>query len=346
MLALQKTRDDQGLELRDVPEPPPPGPADVRIRVAATGICGTDLGIQKWGAGYRAMMAKALPVTLGHETVGHVIAVGDGVTSVAIGDVVVVNPAVACGDCARCRAGDPVGCLDRRPVGMVMDGAFAPLLNVPESYVYRLPANIPLELGALVEPLSVAAYALDVAGFEPGQRALVYGPGPIGQGVAVLAREMGAAEVAVVGLSDAARFATLRTLGFDHLFDMSEPDAAERLSAFAGDGFDIAIEAAGVASVIDQALALLRPLGILAMAGMGAASGPLDIGLLVRKRLQVRGVSRIPPRIWPGVIALMAKRPEAFAPLITHRLPLSQAIEAFALCRAGETSKVLLIPGD
>ncbi len=344
MLALQKTRDEQGLELRDVPEPPPPGPGEMRIRVAATGICGTDLGIQKWGAGYRAMMAKALPVTLGHETVGHVTAIGDGVSTVAIDDVVVVNPAVACGECARCRAGDLVGCLDRRPVGMVMDGAFASQLNVPESYVYRLPSGVPTELGALVEPLSVAAYALDVAGFEAGQRVLVYGPGPIGQGVAVLAREMGAADVAVVGLSDATRFATLRTLGFEHLFDMSEPDAAGRLAAFAGEGFDIAVEAAGVASVVDQALALLRPLGVLAMAGMGEATGPLDIGLLVRKRLQICGVSRIPPRIWPGVIELLAKRPEAFAPLITHRLPLSQAIEAFDLCRAGETSKILLIP--
>jgi threonine 3-dehydrogenase len=344
MLALQKTRDDQGLELRDVAEPPPPGPGDVRIEVAATGICGTDLGIQKWVAGYRTMMAKALPVTLGHETVGRVTALGEGVTAVAIGDVVVVNPAVACGVCTRCKAGDPVGCLDRRPVGMVMDGAFARLLNVPESYVYLLPPTVPIELGALIEPLSVGAYALDVAGFRPGDRVLVYGPGPIGQGVAVLAREMGAADVAVVGLSDAARFATLRTLGFDHLFDLSEPGAADRLVAFAGDGFDIAVEAAGVASVIDQALTLLRPLGVLAMAGMGEATGAFDVGLLVRKRLEIRGVSRIPPRIWPVVIDLMAKRPGAFAALITHRMPLSQAIEAFDLCRAGETSKVLLIP--
>ena len=106
MLALQKVHDGEGLALRDVPAPPPPGPGELAIRIAATGICGTDLGIETWGAGYAAMMTKALPVTLGHETVGRVSALGDGVEGFAMGDAVVVNPAIACGHCAACLAGD------------------------------------------------------------------------------------------------------------------------------------------------------------------------------------------------------------------------------------------------
>jgi len=346
MLALQKTRDGEGLELRDVPRPATPGAGEVQLRIAATGICGTDLGIQKWSAGYASVMGKALPVTLGHETVGRVTALGEGVTGLAEGDAVVVNPAIACGKCAACLEGDPVGCLDRQAFGMVLDGAFARQVNVDARYAYRLPGNIPLELGALVEPLSVGAYALDVAGFEPGQRVVVFGPGPIGQGAAVLAREMGAAEVAIVGFKDHARFETLRSLGFEQLVDMSEEGAADRLKALAGRGFDIAIEAAGVASVVDQALAVLKSQGVLALAGMGDLSAPFNLGLLVRNRLQIRGVSRIPPRIWPKVIELLAARPEAFAGLVTHRMPLAQAQEAFALARSGQSSKILLIPDE
>ncbi|MBO9499077.1 MAG: alcohol dehydrogenase catalytic domain-containing protein [Novosphingobium sp.] len=344
MLALQKVHDGEGLALRDVPRPAAPGVDEIQIAIAATGICGTDLGIEKWGPGYAGMMRKALPVTLGHETVGRVTVLGEGVSGLAVGDAVVVNPAIACGECAACVEGDPVGCLDRRPFGMVLDGAFAGAVNVDARYAYRLPETVPLELGALVEPLSVGLHALDVAGFVTGQRVVVFGPGPIGQGVAVLARELGAAEVVVVGFRDAARFATLRALGFEGLVDMAEDGAGERLSALAGRGFDVAIEAAGVASVVDQALGVLRSQGVLALAGMGEASAPVNIGLMVRNRLQLRGVSRIPPAVWPRVIALLAANPQGFAGLITHRLPLSQAHEAFALARSGKASKVLLIP--
>lgn len=344
MLALQKTGDAEGVELREVPPPPPPAPGEVQIRIAATGVCGTDLGIARWNAGYAAMMARALPVTLGHETAGRIEAVGEGVDQLSVGDAVVVNPAIACGHCAACSEGDVVGCLDRQPFGMVRDGAFAALVNVDTGYVYKLPDHVPLELGALIEPLSIGAYALDVAGFKPGDRVVVFGPGPIGQGAAVLARAMGAAEVVIAGYRDAARFDTLRRLGFDQLIDQDAEGAPEQLKRLSGRGFDIAVEAAGVGAVVDQALAVLRPQGVLALAGMGEASATFNLMLVVRNRLHLRGVSRIPPRIWPQVIELLAKDPGAFAPLITHRLPLAQAHEAFALARSGVSSKVLLIP--
>lgn len=344
MLALQKVHDGEGLALREVPAPPAPGPGEIALRIAATGICGTDLGIEKWGAGYAGMMNKALPVTLGHETVGRVSALGDGVTGFAIGDPVVVNPAIACGRCAACVAGDRVGCLDRHPFGMVLDGAFAGAVNVDATYAYRLPDHVPLELGALVEPLSVGLYALDVAGFEPGQRVVVFGPGPIGQGVALLAKQLGAAEVVVVGFRDEARFNTLRALGIAQLFDASEEGALDRLRELAGAGFDVAVEAAGVGAVVNQALAMLRPQGVLALSGLGESEAAVNIGLVVRNRLQIRGASRIPPRIWPRTIDLLAADPPAYTPLITHRLPLAQGLEAFALARSGQASKILLLP--
>jgi threonine dehydrogenase-like Zn-dependent dehydrogenase len=227
---------------------------------------------------------------------------------------------------------------------MVQNGAFARAFLAPIRYCFELPDNVPIELGALVEPLSVGAHALAVADFKPGDRVLVFGPGPIGQGVAALARTFGASEVAVVGLSDAPRFEALRAMGITQLFDMAEEGTAQRLAKAAGAGFDIVVEAAGVPVVINQALGLLRPQGVLAIASMGETPAMVDTLKLVKNRLQIRGVSRIPPSVWPSVIGALAADPDGFRPLISHRLPLSRAREGFELSRTGAASKVVLIP--
>jgi 2-desacetyl-2-hydroxyethyl bacteriochlorophyllide A dehydrogenase len=344
MLALRKTVSGPGLDLAEIPHPGPPAAGEVLIEVSATGICGSDLHIETWGESYRKFMTRILPVTLGHETAGRVVETGAGVTAPAVGQRVVINPAVACGRCARCLAGDPVGCVDRQAVGMVRDGAFARYVVAPAEYCYPLPDSVADELGALVEPLSVGAHALAVGGFEAGQRVVVFGPGPIGQGTAVLARELGASEVAIVGRDDPVRFATLRELGFDLLFDLADPAAAAGLKAVAAEGFDLAIDAAGVPVVIDQALRLLRSQGVLAVAGMSEEPSRVDILLVVKNRLQIRGVSRIPPAAWTTVIDLMRANPAAFAKLISHRLPLSEAKAGFELCHSRQASKVLLLP--
>ena len=346
MLALRKTRDLAGLELREVPPPEAPGPGELLIEVVATGICGSDLSIDTWSPSYSAFMGNRLPVTLGHETAGRIAAIGAGVDDFAVGDRIVVNPAIACGACSACAAGDPVGCTDRQATGMVRDGAFARYFLTPAAYAFHLPGNVSFDIGALIEPLCVGAHALEVAGMKAGDRVLVFGPGPIGQGTAALARAFGASEVAVVGLGDSARLGLLGSIGFNQLFDLAVPGEAERLKHAAGIGFDIVIDAAGAPAVIDQALSLLRPEGVLAIAGMGERPASVDILKLVKNRLQIRGVSRIPPSIWPTVIDAVAKDPASFQALITHRLPLSRAIEAFALARGGEASKVLLFPDE
>jgi 2-desacetyl-2-hydroxyethyl bacteriochlorophyllide A dehydrogenase len=344
MLALRKTEAGPGLQLCDVAHPGSPGTGEVLIEVAATGICGSDLHIETWSDSYQKFMTKILPVTLGHETAGRIVEAGPGVSALAPGERVVINPAVACGRCVRCLQDDPIGCIDRQAVGMVRNGAFARYVIAPAAYCYRLADGISDELGALVEPLSVGAHALAVGGFKRGDRVVVFGPGPIGQGAAVLAKQMGASEVAIVGRDDPVRFETLRRLGFDRLYDVIDPAAAERLAAEAGAGFDLAIEAAGVGAVVNQALRLLKSCGVLALAGMAEEPAALDVMLMVKNRLQIRGVSRIPPSAWATVLELMAADPAAFGAMITHRLPLSEARAGFDLCHRRAASKVLLLP--
>jgi threonine 3-dehydrogenase len=227
---------------------------------------------------------------------------------------------------------------------MVRDGAFARYFVAPAAYCYVLPGNIPVELGALTEPLSVGAHALVTGAMKRGHRVVVFGPGPIGQGAAALARHMGAEEVVVVGLDDRPRFSVLRQMGFDRLVDMAEPSARAELTALARDGFDLAVEATGSPIVINQALGVLRQEGILVLAGMGEEEATVDVLRLVKNRLQIRGASRIPASAWEIVLKAMAADPDCFAKLISHRFPLAQAATAFDLCRRRQASKVLLLP--
>jgi threonine dehydrogenase-like Zn-dependent dehydrogenase len=113
----------------------------------------------------------------------------------------------------------------------------------------------------------------------------------------------------------------------------------------AGDGFDIAIEAAGALPVVEQALSVLKPWGVLAMAGMPEGEASFNVMRLVRNRLQIRGVSRTPSSSWLTVLNAMSREPQSFERIITHRLPLKDALQALALCRSREASKVLLLPG-
>jgi 2-desacetyl-2-hydroxyethyl bacteriochlorophyllide A dehydrogenase len=345
MLALRKVHAAPGVELQDVPEPRTPEPDEVLIEIAATGLCGTDLHIDEWTPGYRAFMGSALPVTIGHEASGRIVKAGARAGTLKEGDRVVINPAVACGKCASCIAGIPDDCRDRQAIGLIKDGACARYMLAPASYAYRLPDNVPTELGALAEPLTTSAHALATAEMAPGKRVIVFGPGPIGQGAAVLARQMGASDVVVVGMRDEARLQTLAGIGFRHLIDMAQSGAAQRLAEIAGDGFDIAIEAAGAPGVVDQALSLLKPWGVLALAGMPEGDASFNVLRVVRNRLQIRGVSRTPRSAWTTVLEAMAKEPDAFAPIVTHRVPLRDAMQALALCHSRQASKVLVIPG-
>ncbi len=345
MLALRKTKPFPGIELLDIPEPPPPGRGEVLIEIAATGLCGTDLHIDEWAPMYQSFMGKALPVTIGHETAGHIVKVGAEIATLKEGDAVAVNPAVACGTCASCMAGITDDCRNRQAIGLIRDGGCARYMLAPADYCYRLPSSMPAELGALVEPLTTSAHALATADMTAGKRVIVFGPGPIGQGAAILARQMGAADVVIVGMHDESRLATLGQIGFTHLIDLAEAGASQRLTEIAADGFDIAIEAAGAPAVVDQALSVLKPWGILAVAGMPEGDASFNILRVVRNRLQIRGVSRTPKSAWTIVLDAMGKEPEAFAPIISHRIALQDATHALELCHSRQASKVLVIPG-
>ena len=340
MKALRKTHAGPGLELADVPIPEVKSPDDVLVRVTAAGICGSDLHVDDWTPSY-AFITQSLPVTIGHEFVG--VAQGGPLR----GQRVVVRPSVTCGACPACTSDRHDACERRTGIGMTRDGAFAPWVRVPKRNCVPVPDIVSDPMAALTEPLSISMQALRVAGDVAGQRVLVMGPGTIGQGIAVLARRAGAAQVVVSGRDDSARLDALRRMGFDALVDVAGTTLAEATARYtAGESFDVVFEATGVPESITEALPLLRRNGIVVVTGIHARPLSLDLTALVRKQQQLRGSFRPPESDWPQALAMMGEIGHVIEPMVSHVLPLSQALEGFALAHGKQASKVLLRPED
>jgi threonine 3-dehydrogenase len=335
-----------GLSLSDV-QPPAAAQADeVVLAVEAAGICGSDLHIEESAPSY-GFMTSALPVTIGHEFCARVVEPARNGEGPAAGQRVVVRPSVACNACAACMSGAEDDCTHRTGIGVRRDGAFAARVVAPARNCLVVPPGVSPTLAALAEPLSVGLQAVLRAGVERGQRVLVIGPGTIGQAAALFAREAGAVEVAIAGRDDGPRLSVLRRMGFDLLVDTAAHGNLRAALEATGQplAYDAIIEASGAAPMVAQGLDVLRPGGVLCACGIPGAPVAVDLAALVRRNHQIRGSYRAPAAQWPKVLAFVAAHPEWLEPMVTHRLPLSQALEGFALSRSRQASKVMLMPG-
>ena len=344
MQAVQKIRPAFGLELRDVPEPSSPLPHEVILSVAATGVCGTDLHIYEWTPGYEAMTAR-MPVTLGHEFSGVVARVGPDVRGLEVGTLVAVRPSVVCGVCAACSRGHADDCEKRTGIGITRDGALASVVRVPAENCVAVPHGLDPCIAALAEPMTVSAESIATGEVRAGSRVLILGPGNIGQGAALFAREAGAAKIVVAGRHDAPRLGVLQKLGFTDLVDVGDTPLHSALAPhLAGGRFDVVIEATGAPAIVQPALDVLRTRGILVVVGIHAKPATIDLTRLVRAQQQIRGSYRAPRATWPAVIAFLGRNASLVDAMITHRLPLHRAIEGIELSRTREASKVVIVP--
>lgn len=342
MLALRKLGPEPGVALVDVAEPEISDPDDVKIEVTAAGICGSDLHIDHWSPGYHHL-GPSLPLTLGHEFVGRVVGRGSAGSGLAVGSRVTVVPATTCGRCAACAAADFDACRERRGIGVMRDGGFARHVVVPARNCIPIPDGLPDEVAALTEPVAIGVNAVATATLAAGEKVVVFGPGTIGQAIAVEARRSGA-EVVVVGYRDGSRIAVLRSLGFENLVDLGDPAQAAELSGLA-DSIDCVFEASGAASAFKMAPGLLRPTGRLVVVGIHSVPGEIDLVRLVRKRLRVLGSFSSPGTIWPDVVRRLAADPETYAKFVTHRYSLENALAGFDVGHRREASKVIVRPG-
>lgn len=332
------------LRIDEVPEQSL-GPDDVRVRVGAGGICGSDLHYYHHG-GFGTVRIRE-PMILGHEIVGTVIAHGREVTSVKAGDKVAVNPSLPCGVCRYCLDGRANHCLDMRFYGSAMrnphvHGGFREELVCTQAQAVRLPPDVTINEAAFAEPLSVCLHAARQAGPLLGRRVLVTGTGPIGSLLIMVARQAGAREIVATDLLDQP-LTIAGKIGADRTINTrNDPDAMNHYGADKG-YFDVVFEASGAPPALAAAIAASRPGATIVQVGIGAdAAPPVSLNVLVAKEITLRGTFRFHEEFAWAVDFIVSRRIDV-RPLLTEVVPLSEAVRAFDLASdRARAMKVLL----
>ena len=280
----------KSIYLRQVRDPEP-ADGEALVRVGLTGICGSDLHIFNGD-----IPIARTPVIPGHEFMGSIAALrGPAPAGLAVGQRVAVHPLVSCGACVACRRGHPHVCAELVVIGVNRDGAFAEYVSVPSERLIPLDDDMPDEVAALAEPFSVGYHACRRAALGAGERLLVIGGGPIGLFAAMVARRLGAADIAVTE-PVAARRGFIESHGF-RAFDPLQASCLSDLSAFsAGEGFDVVLETSGVDAGIDAAVAAAAPRARIVSLGFPAEKfARYNVTLGIMKELSFIG-SRVYPR--------------------------------------------------
>ncbi len=332
------------VELVDLPTPRI-GPGEIRVALAACGICGTDL--EKLRGNYRSSGG-----ILGHEPVGTVAEVGDGVPGLAVDDRVFVHHHVPCYRCAVCRRGDLTFCPEYAATNLD-PGGFAESFRVSAVHVARgavlpLADSVGWEEGALLEPAGCAWTALRAVRFPPGGRLLLFGLGPVGLLYARLARAWGASWIGGTELAPLRREAARRG-GIDAVFDPSDPEAMRRaIRAEVGpDGIDLAVVATGAPAAVEASFEFVHRGGTVNLFGLPEAGTPLRQDL---QALYLRGIRIVPTYATTeadlaDLHALLAAGRLPLADLVTHRYPLAEIGTAFATARRPEAALKVLVTG-
>ena len=323
---------------------PRPGPGDVTIRVIAVGICGSDIH------GFTGHTGRRSPgQVMGHEMSGIIEFVGsdvDPASGLEPGKAVTVNPVIGCGACARCAAGEEQSCPDRRLIGVdaTLVSAFAELLVVPAANVVPLSASLPVEFGALVEPLSVGFHAARRGGCSPADSILVIGGGPIGQACILAAQRLGATRVAV-SEPNAARRSLAASLGAAAL-DPSEGPLADQVQRALGEPATLVLDAVGVSATIKDALACTALGARIVLVGMGAPSLELAAYAVSTEERTLIGSFCYSREDFRETAEWAEQAREVLGRLIEGRVDLEGAPSAFTELGRGESeaSKILVFP--
>ena len=267
-------------------EPTPVGPSDVRIDIAACGICGSDLHEYTTGPTFTPETAHpktgaSIPVPLGHEFSGMVTEVGTDVDRTAVGDRIAVNPNLPCGRCRYCQDGVSHVCPETVAVGFQTgEGGFAESAVVSDRQVHSLPDDVSLEAGALVEPLAVGHHAVRRSGFQAGDTVAVFGCGPIGLTVVQAAANAGAKRIFASEPNDARR-SVAQDLGADVVIDPLNTDVVEKIQSKTNGGVDIAFEFAGNDAAFDAAVRSTVRTGTITVGSLSEDQVSIDMNKIV-----------------------------------------------------------------
>ncbi len=319
----------RNLEVNSIPAPAIRATGEVRVRIKAVGICGSDVhNYIEGGIGARKLVYPFIP---GHEATGEVIAVADDVSALSPGDRVMIEPAMHCGKCDQCLEGRFNTCRHIQFLSSAdeLQGCMCEQVVVPAHNCFRLPSGMSYEEGAVAEPLSIAIYSVTQSiALSPGTPVAILGAGPIGLCTLLAARQAGAERVYVTDRIPE-RLQMARQLGACFTGSPDDPELEARLQEAEPLGFPVVFECCGQQDALDQGVRLLRPGGKLVITGIPEGSRiSLCIDLLRRNELTVYNVRRQNQCVGLALDMIASGRVD-IKPLITHRVPLAQARPAF-----------------
>jgi len=298
---------------------PVPGAGEVVVSVHSCGICGSDVhGVES---------GRAAPGSvLGHEFAGTIVEVGRGAGEWRTGQAVAVNPLGSCGACDACRRGFPFLCPSPN-IGLTAPGGFAELVAVPGSQLHALPDGLDVELGAHVEPLAVALRAVELAGWSPGDDAVVFGVGSIGLSVILALRASGAGRIVAFGRSPGRRAAAAR-VGADLVLDARETSVTSHVAA-TGDRVSAVFECSGAQEAVAACTPALAAGGTIVEVGLPQGPAPVDLAVFVGQNLHLVGSCAFDVGHYRAALHLVASGAVDFEPLVSERVTLADAPDAF-----------------
>jgi L-iditol 2-dehydrogenase len=331
-------------------EAPSPGPGEVRVRIAACGICGSDVH------GFTGATGRRIPpVVMGHEAAGTVDAVGSGVTDLPPGTRVAIDSTIFCGECAHCRAGRENLCTHREVLGVSCGtyrrhGCFAEFVVVPRHVLYPIPAAVDFVSAALLEPLTIALQAVRLGAVGPQtQSAVVVGAGTIGLAVTAVLKAQGVPRIAAIDI-DADRLAQARRLGATETFTAGGADTGAQAAAWGTssadtDGADVVIEAVGTTAAVQTAVAAATRGGTVVLVGNVSPTVDLPLQAVVTRQLRLQG-SCASAGCYPDAIRLVAEKQVDLTGFVSRVAPLSEGPEWFDRLHRREHGlvKVILEP--
>jgi threonine 3-dehydrogenase len=338
MKALVKREAREGIWLEDVPDPEV-GINDVLIKVKRTAICGTDMHIYNWDAW--AQKTIPVPMVVGHEFVGEIVAVGSNVNDWHPGQIVSGEGHVVCGRCRNCMAGRRHLCNQTSGIGVDRPGAFAQYVALPMSNVWEHTPGIDLDVAALFDPFGNAVHTalqFDLL----GEDVLITGAGPIGAMAAAVCRHAGARHVVITDVIDA-RLERAARLGATRTVNVTRESIADvQRELGMAEGFDVGLEMSGNARAFNDMIDSMCHGGKISILGIPAENTAIDWNKVIFNMLTLKGIyGREMYETWYKM-SVMIESGLDISPVITHRLPFTEFQHGFDVMKSGEASKVIL----
>lgn len=338
MKTLSKIKSEKGIWLTEI-EKPEYGYNDVLIKVKKTAICGTDMHIYNWDEWSQKTIP--VPMTVGHEFVGVIEAIGEGVSGFSIGDRVSGEGHITCGHCRNCRAGRRHLCRNTVGVGVNRAGAFAEYLSIPAVNAFKLPSDISDDMASIFDPFGNAvhtALSFDLV----GEDVLITGAGPIGIMAAAVCRHVGARHVVITDVNDY-RLKLAEKMGATRAVNVLKDDLKGVMTDLGmTEGFDVALEMSGVPSAVQSMLSAMNNGGKIAMLGIPPSDMAVDWNQVIFKGLQIKGIyGREMFETWYKMVSLLQSGLD-ISGIITHQFKVEEFQKGFDTMGSGLSGKVIL----